>query len=506
MWDLNIGLWIITNAHTSGENTITGIDTSSKKSIASKIVLLKKQELHRILQSSQFKNSDYRITLDEVRETSTLGNYVWAPQGIKTGDDDKWRRFFWEIPKVNRGWEFYQSTVSKNLPYGGREHIINWQQNGIGMIRPRSDSVVLGKRGIAISQMGDLYVTLYTGERFDSNVAPIVPKDPQNLHALWSFCQSSEFKEAIRKIDSGLKINNGTILDIEFNLSYWKSKAEIGSPIPIPYSDDPTQWVFNGIPSDTSNSLQVSVIRYLGYSWPQQNPIDSLVNIDQDGIIGLPAVNGEPPAVERLRTLLAASYGSEWSAAKQEELLAGVGYSGKDLADWLRDGFFEQHCKLFQNRPFIWHIWDGRKDGFSALVNYHKLDRANLEKLTYTYLGTWIADHKKDMEKGIAGAEGRLLAAQSLQDKLKLILAGEPPYDIYVRWKPLHEQPIGWEPDLNDGVRLNIRPFVSAGVLRSRFTIDWDKDRGKNPDGSERLNDLHFTVAEKRAAREKKLR
>jgi len=54
---------------------------------------------------------------------------------------------------------------------------------------------------------------------------------------------------------------------------------------------------------------------------------------------------------------------------------------------------------------------------------------------------------------------------------------------------------------LNDGVRLNIRPFVTAGVLRSKFTINWNKDRGTNLDGSERINDRHFTRAEKQAAR-----
>jgi len=37
------------------------------------------------------------------------------------------------------------------------------------------------------------------------------------------------------------------------------------------------------------------------------------------------------------------------------------------LDDWLRNGFFQKHCKRFHNRLFIWHIWDGRKDGFSAL-------------------------------------------------------------------------------------------------------------------------------------------
>ena len=73
--------------------------------------------------------------------------------------------------------------------------------------------------------------------------------------------------------------------------------------------------------------------------------------------------------------------------------------------------------------------------------------------------------------------------------------------DIYVRWKSLAEQPIGWDPDLNDGVRLNIRPFVEAGVLRSKFNIHWNKDRGKNPDGTERHNDIHLTLAEKSSAR-----
>ena len=76
------------------------------------------------------------------------------------------------------------------------------------------------------------------------------------------------------------------------------------------------------------------------------------------------------------------------------------------------------------------------------------------------------------MSRDVPGAGLRLAAGEALQTKLRLILEGEPPYDIYVRWKPLHEQPLGWEPDLNDGVRLNIRPFVTAGVLRSRFTIN----------------------------------
>ena len=72
-----------------------------------------------------------------------------------------------------------------------------------------------------------------------------------------------------------------------------------------------------------------------------------------------------------------------------------------------------------------------------------------------------------------------------------------------MRWKALYEQPIGWNPDLNDGVRVNIRPFVTAGVLRMKLDskISWGKDRGNNPDGSKRQNDLHPTLEERRLAR-----
>jgi len=259
------------------------------------------------------------------------------------------------------------------------------------------------------------------------------------------------------------------------------------------------------------DALQVAVARLLGYPWPEQGEHDLDRFADADGIVCLPAVRGEQPAAERLRALLVSAYGGVWSATVQDELLAAVGYGGKGLDAWLRDGFWPQHCARFHNRPFIWHIWDGRPGGFSALVNYHTLDRQKLEKLTYTYLGDWLTRQRAAMEANEPGADLRVAAAEELQRKLALILEGEAAadgksgYDIYVRWKPLHKQPIGWEPDLNDGVRLNIRPFVEAGVLRGKFTIHWNKDRGTDPpsapNGPERHNDRHLTRAQKEAAR-----
>ncbi len=93
----------------------------------------------------------------------------------------------------------------------------------------------------------------------------------------------------------------------------------------------------------------------------------------------------------------------------------------------LRDACFEQHCKLFHNRPFVWHLWDGRKDGFHALVNYHRLDHANLQKLTCSYLGDWIRQQDADARADKPGAAERLGAAQALERELMNILEGEPP-------------------------------------------------------------------------------
>ena len=370
------------------------------------------------------------------------------------------------------------------------------------MLRPGVDNLAYGRFGIAVNRMANLPCTLYTGELYEQGVAVIIPKKISHLRAIWEFCKSSEYRIAIRRIDKKVGVTPGTLVKIPFDLERWQKIADAVGPLPKPYSKDPTQWLFEGHPVNSTNSLQVTVARLLGYRWPQQEMDELDTHAVDDGILCLPAVAGELPGAERLRRLLAAAYGDEWPVPRQEELLSAAGFSGKGLDVWLRDGFFAQHCKLFKNRPFIWHIWDGRKDGFSALVNYHALDAARLDKLIYTYLGDWIQTQRHRRDAGESGAEGLLVAALDLQGKLIAIREGEPPYDIYVRWKPLHEQPVGWEPDLNDGVRLNIRPLITAGVLRRKFTVHWKKDRGKNPDGSERLNDLHYTRAEKLAARE----
>ena len=192
--------------------------------------------------------------------------------------------------------------------------------------------------------------------------------------------------------------------------------AEEAGPLPEPWSDDPTQWLFEGRPEVATEPLQVAVGRLLGFRWPEQPESDDLdVSADDDGIVCLPSVLGERTAAERVQQLLARAFGGTWSPARTGELLAASGSKKKDLESWLRDDFFKAHCQVFKNRPFVWHVWDGRKDGFAALVNYHRLDRPTLERLTYTYLNDWIERQTAGVREDVAGAEERLAAARDLQ-------------------------------------------------------------------------------------------
>lgn len=517
---------------------LCGVDVSEPRTAAEKATQLLTAEIKRVEQAKQLENPDARVALEESENIPLLEHYAYSYKGITTGDDPKYKRAIWELSALSDGFRPFQSTVETTRLFGGAESVV-WYE---AMTNPLQPGVYLraadaiGKSGVMVSQMSSLPVARYLGEPFDTNAGSIIPKEHGNLSAIWCFCSSPEYNEAVRQIDQSLKVTNATLVKVPFDFEYWTKVAIDKYPngLPKPYSDDPTQWIFHGNPVQSKVSLQVAVARLLGYRWPAE--LDAAMELsdeahtlvkrsqellpfaDEDGIVCIPPVRGEMKAEDRLENLLAEAYCSEWSSNKKAELLAQIGHADKTLETWLRDKFFAQHCKLFHHRPFIWHIWDGLHDGFAALVNYHKLDHKLLETLIYTYLGDWITRQKQDIGNGVDGAQEKLAAAEALKKKLELILEGEEPYDIFVRWKPIGKQPIGWDPDLNDGVRLNIRPFMAvpdvgkkgAGILRDKPNIKWGKDRGKDVASApwyhlfkgDRMNDHHLTLEEKQKARE----
>ncbi len=604
-WAVNTALNVISRVKAPKDSLCAGLDLADHRLFDEKTRLVRSSPLVLLPQSDFAKRPDSRLVLSPLSGGVLLQRYAEGLQGIATADYEHFGRRFWEVHPLDPDWEFHQSTVRETMPFGGRENALLWEGGSGQLARSPSARVQgangWGKLGVAVAQMRHLPVTLYTGELWDNNTAVILPRDPSVLLALWCYCTSPQFVDEVRRLDRKVNVTNATLVKVPFDLPHWQKVAAERYPfgLPEPQSNDPTQWLFHGHPAgmvaagpeerspfgiadpvgcerhpslicrepNPGDVLQVAVARLLGYRWPaERDPemeldpasrawvercAELLPFADADGIVCLPAVRGEAPAADRLRRLLAAALGQVWSPETERRLLAAAAEARGtrpvgSLEEWLRDRFFEEHCKLFAHRPFVWHVWDGRKDGFSALVNSHRLagpdgeGRRTLESLTYSYLGDWIARQKAALARGEDGAEGRLLAAQDLQAQLEKILEGEPPLDLFIRWKPLAAQPIGWDPDIDDGVRLNIRPFMraelekggrkGAGVLRFKPNIKWGKDRGKEPqslrpkedypwfwscpgDGTtdfpgketydgNRWNDLHYTNEMKRRARE----
>jgi hypothetical protein len=550
-------LLTLTHSKPADTQPLRGIDASAPKSPGEKAVVLANGVVVEVSQEGQLENPDARVSFEKLDSSATLlAIEADSYQGMVTGDLERFVTLFWEVYEHrSNGHQPFRTTIdATDSALCGVHHTVLWE-SGVGQLaeyaaesRDRlhdmheSGNRAWGKKGVAINRMRGLRVALYFGEHFDNNVAVVIPKTSSSLSAIWSFLSSDEFLGHVRSLDTTLKVTNQTLLKVPFNLAHWKQVAAERYPngLPKPYSDDPAQWIFHGHPQSATDPLQVAVARLLGYRWPAESDADMELSdearawiarckdldslVDDDGILCLPAVRGEAAAVDRLRALLVKAFGADWTAASEAKLLKDAGCDGLPLSQWLRDKFFEQHVARFQKRPFIWHVWDGHKDGFSALLNYHTLTRAKLQTLIHTYLGDWITQQRRTVDAGGAQAGEatlKLAKAEALKAQLEAIAQGEKPFDIFVRWKPLNQQPIGWEPDLNDGVRMNIRPFVDAGVLRiprAKLGIKWESDRGKDvasapwfklgptygePEGT-RINDHYLSLAEKQAAREKK--
>ena len=511
---VQVALLILTNK-TSHNNCISLIDASltsnpSKKAFAliSNLIDFRKQ-----LIVTESKNSIVHFATGDI--SKSLGDYSSALRGLSTGESNRFIHRFWELDNLGDEWEGFQTDAEVTSEYTGRSEVIFWQQEK-GVIYELSIELKhlnhsiqswkrgkpnWGKSGIAINLMGGLYSSFYSGDRYSADIGVIIPNCKDDMAALWCFCSSSEFVSAVRSFNQKVSVEPRYFELAEIDFAYWQKVAAEKYPLglPKPHSNDPKQWLFNGHPKGSEQPLHVAVARLLGYHWPRQTGSsfpdcpslgpDGLESYaDEDGIVCMPPVNREQPAASRLRQLLTAALGP----FDERALIAAAGPKGsksKTLEEWLCDEFFEQHAKLFHDRPFIWHLWDGRSDGFHALVNYHKLDHAALQKLTYSYLGNWIQDQAEDARNDKPGAAARLGAARALQTKLAAILEGEAPLDIFVRWKSVKDQAQGWNPDINDGIRQNIRPFLfagdvgkrGAGLFRSVPLKLKDKDRGTEP-------------------------
>lgn len=227
------------------------------------------------------------------------------------------------------------------------------------------------------------------------------------------------------------------------------------------------------------------VCRLLSYA------VKRIVEADDDGIVPLSSVSGEPSLLDRVIVELHALFPEREVGQVEVEIANELKKSPKgyrptsSIAEWLENAFFEYHCGLYKNRPIFWHIASAQgtsRSAFSALVHYHRFDRNRMAKLRGQYLRDAIESFRREAAR--ADKEGRteerlewqtrLEEAQELDRRLQKVQEGQhegeengpQDYRILTPWKSPEQRPKGWDPDIDDGVKVNIEPLQKAGVLR----------------------------------------
>jgi hypothetical protein len=219
--------------------------------------------------------------------------------------------------------------------------------------------------------------------------------------------------------------------------------------------------------------------------------VKRVVTASEDGIVPFSSVDGEPDLVTRLHFQLAALFPDRDAGLVEAEVANELrknvsGYRRTaGIGEWLRNAFFEFHRSLYKNTPVIWHFASSRGTApfaFGALVDYHRFDRTSIAKLRSHYLREAIESFRR--EAAMADKERNTEARLEWQTRLEETLnfdrrlqwveegyhegreGGPHDYRILTPWKSAKDRPKGWDPDLDDGVQVNIASLYKAGVLR----------------------------------------
>jgi hypothetical protein len=219
--------------------------------------------------------------------------------------------------------------------------------------------------------------------------------------------------------------------------------------------------------------------------------VKRVIEADDDGIVPFAHISGESSLLERVRAELERLFPGLDSAQVETESVNQLKKSVKgyrrvnSLGEWLDKIYFDYHVSLYKSRPIFWHIASSQGTStfaFGALVHYHKFDRNRIAKLRAQYLRETIDTCRR--EAALAEKDGRvddrlewqsrLEETQELDHRLQWVQeghhegpeGGDHDYRILTPWKTPDERPKGWDPDLDDGVKVNIEPLQKAGVLR----------------------------------------
>lgn len=270
--------------------------------------------------------------------------------------------------------------------------------------------------------------------------------------------------------------------------------------------------------------LGVAVLQLFGYRWPRDTESGTAVSVgtDADGVIPLSDDAEQPSLLSRLRDVIARDFIVSAASSIEREFHKTM---GKALAEWLVSDFFKVHTSRFKKRPLLWHIQSrtvsGKRRGrgltktapvFSCVVYYQRLDADLPPKLRTQYVGPLrtrfqtelgslekLRDRSADQDARRLELEGKLEELKAFDARIEQVItdgfasvaldkiAAKEPLDKWTSRDGLAPAPETreaflaqeqrYDPDLNDGVRVNIAPLQRAGLLAADVLASKDIEK-----------------------------
>ncbi len=214
-------------------------------------------------------------------------------------------------------------------------------------------------------------------------------------------------------------------------------------------------------------------------------PADYPIRVPLDGILvddpGHPA-----DIVARVRQVLAHLFSDGDPAALEEEAWRLLGV--KDLRDWLRNNFFPYHIRMYsksrRKAPIFWQLCSSRKN-YSVWLYYHRLNHDTL----FTVLRSYVEPKIQYEEQKARETEERLAAARTAgnrREEHELARRAEAQERLLEELSQFRDQistvaHMGYDPDLDDGVLLNIAPLYQVVPWKEAAKAWQELQAGKYP-------------------------
>lgn len=192
-----------------------------------------------------------------------------------------------------------------------------------------------------------------------------------------------------------------------------------------------------------------------------------------DGIVPLAGCAARAPyLIERVRALLEAEFGPETAYQLEQDAAA---YLGRTAEDWLHRFFFHNfYAELYKDRPILWHLTSAT-GAFAVLLDYHRLTRDTLPKVRSHYLWPQMESVRTRLSaakaheaslKEIGDLEAELSDLEDCDRRLESVIQGAVEVKA-PEWAvgPYRGGQAPYDPELDDGVAVNLLPIQAAGLL-----------------------------------------